>query len=41
MRTINILRSKLSDVKIPENESLSEFLLRHAEQHGDRVALVC
>ena len=36
-----ILRSKLSDVEIPNNVSLPDFLLKCAEQFGHKVAMVC
>ena len=35
-----IIYSDLSPVSVPEATSLSQFVLDHAAQHGDKVALV-
>ena len=36
-----ILRSEIPDVEIPSDVSLSEFVFKHIEQFGDKVAMVC
>ena len=36
----NILRSKLSDVAIPTDISLADYILNGIDQHGDKIAMV-
>ena len=35
-----VLHSKFTDVKIPENISLTDYLLQSAKQFGNKLALV-